>query len=66
MGADYYGFCVDTLNTPQGKYIGVGEINESALERYEAQKLALVGAWGRLTVQQVVYPNVFKLTVDRH
>lgn len=66
VGADYYGFCVDTLTTPQGTYIGVGEINESALERYEAQKLVLAGARGCLTVQQVVYPNVFKLTVDRH
>lgn len=63
VGADYYGFCVVVLTTPQGKFIAVGEINETGLERYEAQQLTLVGARGSLTVQQVVYPNVFRLTV---
>ncbi|WP_433136158.1 hypothetical protein ACQPZ8_28450 [Actinomadura nitritigenes] len=65
VGNDYYGFCTDTLTTPQGNSVAVGEINESALERYEAQNLTLTGAHGCLTVQQVVYPNVFKLTVKR-
>ncbi|MBW8485881.1 hypothetical protein [Actinomadura parmotrematis] len=66
VGNDYYGVCTDVLTTPQGKFTAVGEINESALERYEAQNLCLTGAYGTLTVQQVVYPNVFKLTVARH
>lgn len=63
VGADYYGFCVDVLKTPHGQFTAVGEINETGLERYEAQRLKLVGAYGSLTVQQVVYPNVFRLTV---
>jgi hypothetical protein len=63
VGADYYGFCLVVLTTPQGRFIGVGEINETGLERYEAQQLTLVGARGSLTVQQIVYPNVFRLTV---
>jgi hypothetical protein len=63
VGADYYGFCLVVLTTPQGKFIAVGEINETGLERYEPQRLTLVGARGTLTVQQIVYPNVFRLTV---
>lgn len=60
-GNDYFGYCVDTLYTPQGTFVATGEINESALERYEPQTLNVYR--GTLTVQQVVYPNVFKLTL---
>jgi len=63
VASDYYGVCVVTLTTPEGTFVAVGEINESGLERYEPQRLRLAGARGTLTVQQVVYPNVFRLTV---
>ncbi|NUR29860.1 MAG: hypothetical protein HOV83_29090 [Catenulispora sp.] len=63
VGADYYGACHDKLTTPNGTRIGLGEINESGLERFEPQTLCLTGPHGTLTVQQVVYPNVFKLTI---
>ncbi|GAA3191211.1 hypothetical protein ACFO1B_40765 [Dactylosporangium siamense] len=62
-GADYYGFCTDTLYTAQGVVVATGEINESGLERFEPQTLNVHR--GTLTVQQVVYPKVFKLTLRR-
>jgi hypothetical protein len=60
-GNDYFGYCVVTLYTPQGTFVATGEINESALERFVPQTLNVHR--GTLTVQQVVYPNVFKLTL---
>lgn len=62
VGNDYYGFCTDVVVTPTGTVIATGEINESALERFVPQTLQVAGG-GTLTVQQVVYPNVFRLTV---
>ncbi|MBA2890147.1 hypothetical protein [Nonomuraea soli] len=65
IGNDYYGFCEDVLTTPQGTFTAVGSINETGLERYEPQTLSIAGPpGGTLTVQQIVYPNVFKLTVN--
>lgn len=60
-GNDYFGYCVVTLYTPQGIFTATGEINESALERFVPQTLNVHR--GTLTVQQVVYPNVFQLTL---
>ncbi|WP_084965103.1 FAD-binding protein [Thermoactinospora rubra] len=57
------GHCTDTLRVPEGRFTAVGEINETALERYEPQTLTLTGRRGTLTVQQIVYPNEFKLTL---
>ncbi|WP_336213168.1 hypothetical protein [Nonomuraea sp. LPB2021202275-12-8] len=64
VGADYYGACYDKLVTPSGTRIALGEINESGLERYEPQTLCLTLPHGTLTIQQIVYPNVFKLTLE--
>ncbi|NUR29784.1 MAG: hypothetical protein HOV83_28705 [Catenulispora sp.] len=65
VGNDYYGLCEETLHRPGGDITAVGEINESGLERYEPQHLSIAGPpGGTLTVLQVVYPNVFKLTVN--
>ena len=60
-GNDYIGRCTVTLYTPQGVFVATGEINESALERYVPQTLNTHR--GTLTVQQIVYPNVFRLTL---
>lgn len=51
--------------TSPGGLTAVGLINESGLERFEPQTLSIAGPpGGTLTVLQVVYPNVFKLTVN--
>lgn len=70
VGTDYYGYCEESLVTGNGAIFAHGEINESALERYQAQSLQVYagggvygGATGTLTVQQVVYPDTFTLTV---
>ena len=63
-GNDYFGRCTVTLYTPQGTFVATGEINESALERFVPQTLNVHR--GTLTVQQVVYPNVFRLTLRLH
>lgn len=60
-GNDYFGRCIVTLYTPQGTFVATGEINESALERFVPQTLNVNR--GTLTIQQIVYPNVFKLTL---
>lgn len=64
-GSDYYAVCTDTLSTPGGTITAVGYVDESALERYVPQNLSVAGPpGGVLTVQQVVYPNVFRLTLS--
>ena len=63
-GGDYYAVCTDTLNTPQGTIVGVGYLNESAIERFEPQTIPVASPpGGSLTILQVVDPNVFKLTL---
>ncbi|MDX6742418.1 allene oxide cyclase barrel-like domain-containing protein [Actinocorallia sp. A-T 12471] len=65
VGDDYWGFCQDDLVTPEGNFTAIGLINETGLERYEPQTLFIAGPpGGSLEVQQIVYPNVFKLTVN--
>jgi hypothetical protein len=67
VGADYYGYCVDVLYTPEGVFEARGEINEAGLERYEPQSLPVVAPHrGSLTVQQIVYPNVVEAGCDDH
>lgn len=66
VGADYYGHCTEVLYTPEGIFEARGEINETGLERFEPQRLALVKPGpGTLTVQQIVFPDEFRLTVTR-
>lgn len=64
-GGDYYAVCTDTLNTPQGTIVAVGYLNESAIERFQPQTIPVASPpGGSLTILQVVYPNVFKLTLN--
>jgi len=64
-GGDYYAVCTDTLDTPSGTTTAVGYLDESAIERFQAQTIAVAGPpAGSLTIQQVVYPNVFQLTLN--
>lgn len=69
VGADYYGYCEETLTVPGGALFARGEINESALERFEPQTLAIYagggiygGRIGTLKIQQTTYPDKFTLT----
>ena len=63
-GNDYYGWCVVTLTVDGRVITATGVINESALERFEPQRLKVRD--GTLTIEQVVYPNVFRLTLTRN
>jgi hypothetical protein len=71
VGADYYGYCRETLTvTGKGSIFAEGEINESALERFVPQTIAVTGGagayagrTGSLRIQQVVFPTEFVLTV---
>ena len=62
---DYYGVCTDTLNTQSGTITAVGYLDESAIERFQPQTIPVSSPpGGGLTIQQVVYPNVFQLTLS--
>jgi hypothetical protein len=64
VAGDYYGYCVDVLRVGAAVRIGHGEINESAMERFVPQYVDVVGG-GRLQIDQIVYPNEFRLTYRR-
>lgn len=64
-GGDYYAVCTDTLNLPSGQITAVGYLDESAIERFQPQTIPVASPpGGGLTIQQVVYPNVFQLTLN--
>jgi|GEM_PF-3528126 len=70
---DYYGNCTVEMVFSNGSITARGVINETALERYEAQVVQVVagsGAYAYLaaarslvTIDQLQYPNIFSLTV---
>lgn len=69
VDGDYYGYCEQTLEVPGGALYARGEINETALERFEPQTIEIfAGAGiyadqsGTLEIQQIVFPDEFVLT----
>lgn len=64
VDGDYYGYCFDTLNVGNEKIVAHGEINQSAVERFEPATLDVMGG-GTLEVAQIVFPNEFRLTLTR-
>lgn len=64
-GDDYYAVCTDTLKVGSSTVTAVGYLNESAMERFVPQVIPVAApGGGSLTIQQIVYPNVFKLTLN--
>lgn len=71
IGADYQGNCDETLYLANGTLKASGQVNESAIERFEPQRIritggtgAYAGKGGTLTVLQTKYPNEFRLTAN--
>lgn len=67
VNGDYYGYCEESLKVPGGAIFAHGTVDESAIERFQPQSIAIyaapgLGSTGTLTIQQTVYPDQFQLT----